>query len=54
MPAVGEVVADNGASNFIWEKEPEARAELWKARHNILYAELASREPGKKVKKQMV
>ena len=44
----GELACDNGASNFTWEKDPDARAELWKARHNWWYSHLAM-DPGKKV-----
>jgi D-lactate dehydrogenase (cytochrome) len=35
---VKEIVADNGASGFQWASDPEARAQLWRARHNIHYA----------------
>ena len=35
---VKEIVVDNGASGFQWASDPEARAQLWRARHNIHYA----------------
>ena len=43
-----EVALGNGGSEFVWEKEHEARQQLWKARHELYYAILAL-EPGKKV-----
>ena len=44
----GELAHDHGGSDFICEKDHEARSRLWKARHESYYAELAL-EPGKKV-----
>lgn len=44
----GELAHDHGGSDFIWEKDHEARSRLWKARHDSYYAELAL-QPGKKV-----
>lgn len=44
----GELAGDNGGSDFMWERDHEARARLWKARHSWLYAGLAM-QPGKKV-----
>lgn len=44
---VQEVVAERGATGFRWTATPEERASLWEARHNVLYATIASR-PGAK------
>ena len=44
----GELAKENGASEFIWEEDPEARSKLWHARHEWYYAGLAL-EPGKQV-----
>jgi D-lactate dehydrogenase (cytochrome) len=43
--AVGEIAADNGGHAFARALTPEARAELWQARHDAYYAALAMR-PG--------
>jgi D-lactate dehydrogenase (cytochrome) len=45
--AVEEIARDNGATAFTWASTPEERATLWQARHNVLYATIASR-PGAK------
>jgi D-lactate dehydrogenase (cytochrome) len=45
--AVQEIARDNGAIAFEWASTPEQRATLWQARHNVLYATVASR-PGAK------
>jgi D-lactate dehydrogenase (cytochrome) len=45
--AVQEIAAEQGGSNFEWATTTEARARLWQARHNTLYAALALR-PGSK------
>ena len=45
----GILARDNGGSDFIWEKDHEARAKLWKARHEFWYSAHAS-APGKKVR----
>ncbi|HEY0874587.1 MAG TPA: FAD-linked oxidase C-terminal domain-containing protein [Vicinamibacterales bacterium] len=42
---VGEIVEEYGAKNFARALTPEARAELWQARHDAYYAALAMR-PG--------
>lgn len=46
---LGDIARENGGSDFIWEKDHEARAKLWKARHEFWYAALAT-APGKKVR----
>jgi D-lactate dehydrogenase (cytochrome) len=43
--AVKEIASENGALTFQWAVTPEERATLWQARHNVLYATMASR-PG--------
>ena len=43
--AVQDIARDNGAVDFRWATTPEDRATLWQARHNVLYATIASR-PG--------
>ena len=43
--AVQEIAKDNGAFDFRHASTPEERATLWQARHNVLYATVASR-PG--------
>jgi D-lactate dehydrogenase (cytochrome) len=45
--AVQDITAEHGALNFTWASTPEERATLWQARHNVLYATIASR-PGAK------
>ena len=45
--AVQEIAAENGALGFQWASTLEDRATLWQARHNVLYATIASR-PGAK------
>ena len=45
--AVQEIARENGATAFTWASTPEERATLWQARHNVLYATIASR-PGAK------
>ena len=42
---VREVADGHGATSFQWTTSPEERARLWEARHNVLYATIASR-PG--------
>ena len=45
--AVQAIARENGASAFQWTSSPEERATLWQARHNVLYATIATR-PGAK------
>jgi len=45
--AVQEIAKDNGALDFRHASTPEERGTLWQARHNVLYATVASR-PGAK------
>jgi len=45
--SVEEIARENGALGFQWASTPEARATLWQARHNALYAAMAAR-PGAK------
>jgi D-lactate dehydrogenase (cytochrome) len=45
--AVEDIARENGAISFEWATTPEARATLWHARHNVLYATMAAR-PGAK------
>jgi D-lactate dehydrogenase (cytochrome) len=42
---VEEIAAEHGGLEFRWATTPEERAVLWEARHNVLYATMASR-PG--------
>jgi D-lactate dehydrogenase (cytochrome) len=44
---VEEIASENGSQGFQWASTPEQRATLWQARHNVLYATIASR-PGAK------
>lgn len=44
---VKEIADEHGGSSFRWTTSPEERATLWEARHNALYATIASR-PGAK------
>jgi D-lactate dehydrogenase (cytochrome) len=41
------IASENGGLAFQWATTPEERATLWQARHNVLYATMASR-PGAK------
>jgi D-lactate dehydrogenase (cytochrome) len=45
--AVEEIASEHGATGFAWTSTPEERATLWRARHDVLYATMASR-PGAK------
>jgi D-lactate dehydrogenase (cytochrome) len=42
---VREVADEHGVTSFQWTASAEERAKLWEARHNVLYATIASR-PG--------
>ncbi len=44
---VKEVSDERGGSSFRWTTSPEERAKLWEARHNALYATIASRPSAK-------
>lgn len=44
---VEDIAREHGALGFDWASTAEARATLWQARHNVLYATIASR-PGAK------
>lgn len=44
---VAEIVADHGGTGFEAATDPEARARLWKARHNAWYAIVGAREGAK-------
>ncbi|MDO6963448.1 FAD-binding oxidoreductase [Rhizobium alvei] len=43
--AFGEIAAENGSSPFAWSANPEERARMWKARHNVYWSAKALR-PG--------
>lgn len=43
--AFGEIAAENGSSLFQWTANPEERARMWKARHNVYWSAKALR-PG--------
>jgi D-lactate dehydrogenase (cytochrome) len=43
----GDIAADNGGGPFQWTTDPDARAKLWKARHDAYWASLTLR-PGAK------
>jgi D-lactate dehydrogenase (cytochrome) len=40
-----QIAAEAGGSGFVWAERPEDRSRLWKARHDVTYANLALR-PG--------
>lgn len=40
-----QIAGENGGSGFSWAERPEDRSRLWKARHDVTYANLALR-PG--------
>jgi D-lactate dehydrogenase (cytochrome) len=44
---VKEIVTDNGGAEFQWASDPESRARLWRARHNIHYAIMGMRPNGR-------
>ncbi len=41
----GEIAGENGGGNFVWATRPEERSRLWKARHDVFFAQGALR-PG--------
>jgi D-lactate dehydrogenase (cytochrome) len=43
---VEELARERGGTSFRWATTPEARAQLWQARHNAFYAALALRPGG--------
>ena len=43
IPFAAEIFTSNGGSSFEWSHETEERERLWKARHEIYYANLALR-----------
>jgi D-lactate dehydrogenase (cytochrome) len=43
--AFGEVAREHGAGGFVWSANPEDRAKIWKARHNVYWSAKALR-PG--------
>jgi D-lactate dehydrogenase (cytochrome) len=43
--AFGEVARENGGGDFAWSVNPEERARIWKARHNVYWSAKALR-PG--------
>lgn len=45
IETIEQIAADNGGSGFAWAERPEDRSRLWKARHDVTYANLALR-PG--------
>ena len=45
IEAVEQIAGDNGGSGFAWAEQPEERTRLWKARHDVTYANLAL-QPG--------
>ena len=46
--AFGEVAGENGAEGFVWSANPEERARIWKARHDVYWSAKALR-PGSTV-----
>ena len=43
---VQKIVADQGGANFSWTTRPEDRHKLWRARHDVVYADRAMRPGG--------
>ena len=43
---VQKIVADHGGANFSWTTRPEDRQKLWRARHDVVYADKALRPGG--------
>ena len=43
---VQKIAADYGGANFSWTTKPEDRQKLWRARHDVVYADRALRSGG--------
>jgi D-lactate dehydrogenase (cytochrome) len=43
---VQKITADHGGANFSWTTRPEDRQKLWRARHDVVYADRAMRPGG--------
>jgi D-lactate dehydrogenase (cytochrome) len=43
---VQKITADHGGANFSWATRPEERQKLWRARHDVVYADRAIRPGG--------
>ena len=43
---VQKIAADYGGANFSWTTKPEDRQKLWRARHDVVYADRALRPGG--------
>jgi D-lactate dehydrogenase (cytochrome) len=43
---VQKIAADHGGANFSWTTRPEDRQKLWRARHDVVYADKALRPGG--------
>jgi D-lactate dehydrogenase (cytochrome) len=43
---VRKITADHGGANFSWTTRPEDRQKLWRARHDVVYADRAMRPGG--------
>ena len=43
---VQKITADHGGANFSWATRPEDRQKLWRARHDVVYADRAMRPGG--------
>ncbi len=43
---VQKIAADHGGANFSWTTRPEDRQKLWRARHEVVYADRALRPGG--------
>ncbi|MDB5676607.1 MAG: binding domain protein, partial [Sphingomonas bacterium] len=44
--AFSEIAAENGSNGFTWTRNPEERAKLWKARHDVYWSAKALRVGG--------
>ena len=47
LELVQAIARDEGATEIVHERDPDARARLWKARHDVTHA-LAARFPGRR------